>query len=236
MKRSDTLVIIPAYNEALSIPVLAKEFRAINEKFDIVVIDDGSTDETTFAAKNNSLNVITLANNLGIGGAVQTGFIYAKEKGYQYAVQVDGDGQHPPKEIKKLLQKMVTDDADVVIGSRFIEKKGFQSTIARRAGINLINAFVWFFSGLKIKDCTSGFRAYNQKAISFLSENYPEDYPEPEALVVLKRNGFKIIERSVIMEERISGKSSITALKSVNYVIKVLFALLINFLRRRNDL
>lgn len=236
MKRSDTLVIIPAYNEALSIPVLAKEFRAINEKFDIVVIDDGSTDETTLAAKNNSLNVITLANNLGIGGAVQTGFIYAKEKGYQYAVQVDGDGQHPPKEIKKLLQKMVTDDADVVIGSRFIEKKGFQSTIARRAGINLINAFVWFFSGLKIKDCTSGFRAYNQKAISFLSENYPEDYPEPEALVVLKRNGFKIIERSVIMEERISGKSSITALKSVNYVIKVLFALLINFLRRRNDL
>lgn len=184
-------------------------------------INDHSSDKTL--EKLTELGVAFLDNpiNIGIGGTVQLGFMYASENDFDIAVQVDGDGQHPPKELSKLLQPLLNNETDVIIGSRFIDKKGFQSSALRRFGINFFSRLNKFLVGVTIKDSTSGYRAYNKKAIFELIQYYPDEYPEPEAIVYLTHKGVRIKEVSVIMNERLVGVSSIKRFSTIYYMIKV---------------
>ncbi len=228
-----TLIIIPAYNEQNSLLETIKELEEViknkekNAKIDYVIINDCSKDKTLDICKENNLNVIDLPVNLGIGGAVQTGYKYAAENNYDIAIQMDADGQHKPEYIYNLI-KTVNDGNDMVIASRFIEKNGFQSTFLRRLGINLYSKLIKLFSGITIKDTTSGYRAVNKRIIRYFAENYPVDYPEPETNAILAKAKCKIKEIPVIMEERTGGKSSITAFKSIYYAGKVALAVIIS--------
>lgn len=228
-----TLIIIPAYNEQNSLLETIKELEEAiknkekNAKIDYVIINDCSKDKTLDICKENNLNVIDLPVNLGIGGAVQTGYKYAAENNYDIAIQMDADGQHKPEYIYNLI-KTVNDGNDMVIASRFIEKNGFQSTFLRRLGINLYSKLIKLFSGITIKDTTSGYRAVNKRIIRYFAENYPVDYPEPETNAILAKAKCKIKEIPVIMEERTGGKSSITAFKSIYYAGKVALAVIIS--------
>jgi len=224
-------VIIPAYNESKSIADVIAEIKDAIPDSKIVVVNDCSTDNTEQVVKGLGETVLSLPHNLGIGGAVQTGLRYARDNGYQIAVQVDGDGQHIAGEIEKLEGPIKKGEADVVIGSRFLGVGEFKSTFARRVGIKLISMVNSILTSTKITDNTSGFRAYNRNAISFLSEHYPQDYPEPVAVVELHRNKFKIAEVPVLMRERQGGTSSIGAISSIYYMIKVLVASTIAFSR-----
>ena len=233
------LVIIPAYNEQdciLSTVLKLNECSFSNGYLiDYIVVNDGSNDSTLEILQKNGLNYLNLPMNLGIGGAMQTGYIYAAENRYDYAVQLDGDGQHNPEYIKKLICEIENKNVDMAIGSRFIEKQGFQSTGLRQFGIRVVSATIKLLTGKRIKDVTSGFRACNRRTILYFSRNYAEDYPEPEAIVSLFRNGFKIIEVPVIMNERQGGTSSISGLKSAYYMLKVEFALLIQSIKRKES-
>ena len=226
------LVIIPAYNEQNSILKTVNELKDTikkeedNTKIDYVVINDCSNDRTLDICKENKLNVIDLPVNLGIGGAVQTGYKYAYEKNYDVAIQMDADGQHKPQYIQDLI-KSIEEGYEMVIASRFIEKNGFQSTFLRRLGINLYSKLIKLFSGITIKDTTSGYRAVNKRIIKYFAKSYPVDYPEPETNAILAKAKCKIKEIPVEMEERKDGKSSITALKSIYYAGKVALAILI---------
>lgn len=224
------LVIIPAYNEEDNIRSLLSELKSLNT-VDIVVINDHSKDKTSFICHNEKVNVIDLPCNLGIGGAVQTGYIYAHNNAYDVAIQVDGDGQHDPKFIPELLQPIETGEADLVIGSRYINKIGFQSTWLRRVGINYFSLLIRALMRQRITDPTSGFRACNRILIEMFAANYPTDYPEPESIVFVKRKGLKVKEVPVIMKERLGGVSSIRSLKSAHYMIKVTFAVVIDAVR-----
>jgi len=195
-------------------------------QFDIIVVNDCSKDNTSIVCKSRQINVIDLPVNLGIGGAVQTGYKYALNLGYDIAVQVDGDGQHNPIYIQKLVNK-VEQGVDMCIGSRYIEKKGFQSTLARRIGIKYFSREIYLLSKQKITDPTSGARACNKAVIKYFANSYPKDYPEPETIIALKNRDFTISETPVIMNEREEGKSSITAMKSIYYMIKVTLAMII---------
>jgi glycosyltransferase involved in cell wall biosynthesis len=195
---------------------------------DIIVVDDGSTDATAKHATAAGAVVLVLPINLGIGGAVQTGFRYAHLHGYDRALQFDGDGQHPADAIQRLLDVIDSGAADAVIGSRFLEGQGFQSTWIRRVGIVGFQWLSRLITGERFSDCTSGFRAYNAPAIAFLADTYPSDYPEVESIVILKRNGFRITEVPVTMHERQGGRSSITLVRSIYYMIKVSLASLIS--------
>lgn len=227
-----TLIIVPAYNEEQNIPIVIDEIRASLPEADILVINDCSTDRTSETVyKNSNTKLVDLPCNLGIGGAVQTGFIYAARNGYDYAVQLDGDGQHIASEVEKLITVLKEKKCDMVIGSRFLETKSFETTKIRRMGIRLFYIIYKFLFKIKITDGTSGFRAYNRKCTEFLSRHYPDDYPEPEAVVVLKKNGFEISEIGVRMRERISGKSSITPIRSVYYMVKVVLSIFISYMR-----
>jgi len=222
-------VIVPAYNEQENIISVLQDIHNANENYTIVVIDDGSADCTArVAAKEKIAKVISLPCNLGIGGAVQTGFKYASENDFDVAVQFDGDGQHIAMEIQKLLEPIITNEADAVIGSRFLQKNqhGFRSTFMRRIGIKIFEIICRISIGQRISDCTSGFRAYNKKAVNLLANNYPTDFPEPESVILLKKNYFRIKEVSVEMKERIHGKSSIGGLKSIYYMVKVILSML----------
>lgn len=230
-KHSDILAVVPAYNESGAIVRLIEEIQNVSPAVDVVVINDGSSDNTAEVAEQAGVQVISLPFNLGIGGAVQTGFKFAANHGYRMAIQVDGDGQHPPEQIPLLLQKMEEPGIDVVIGSRFLERKGYQTSRIRHLGVGV---FVFVNSLLlrkKITDNTSGFRAYNRRAICFLAENYPYDYPEPESVVLLERNGFRIAEIPVEMRERAHGESSIGALSAAYYMIKVTLAIIMNMFK-----
>jgi len=231
IKRS--LIIVPAYNESQSIGQVIRVLSSLSH-LDVVIINDGSDDNTSaLAKKTKNTSVIDHPLNLGIGAAVQTGFMYALENGYQYALQFDGDGQHLETEIDKILTPLFENKADVVIGSRFIEKKeGYQSTFLRRFGIKIFKCLSQLIIGKSITDCTSGFRAYNHKAIKFLAYHYPEDFPEPEAVILLGKNNFKIKEVPVKMKAREHGASSIGGVKSLYYMIKVMLAMLINGFRK----
>jgi glycosyltransferase involved in cell wall biosynthesis len=225
------LIIIPAYNEADSIGPLIQRLQ--NEGHaDILVVNDGSTDDTEAIVRNLGVSVISLPINLGIGGAVQTGFRYAVKNRYDAAIQFDGDGQHDSKYIEDLLRPILEDRADVVIGSRFIQKAGFQSSFLRRTGIKILQSLNSVLTGKKITDCTSGFRAYNFKAYSFLSESYSVDFPEPEAIIALLKKGFRILEVPVVMKGREAGTSSIYGFKSVYYVSKVFLSIVFEYFRR----
>lgn len=226
-----TLVIIPAYNEASNISSIVTEVRDTAPDCDIVVIDDGSNDETAALAERRGALVLSLVFNCGIGAAVQTGFKYAKENNYDAAVQIDGDGQHDPSGIAALLDEMKKSGCDLVIGSRFLSKSSYTSSRARMLGIWIFRKVNSFLLGQTITDSTSGFRAYNKRTVEFLSENYPGDYPEPEAVVLLGLKGYRIKEAPVQMRKRSGGKSSIGVSKSIYYMPKVLLAIFMNTIR-----
>ncbi|HPI90084.1 MAG TPA: glycosyltransferase family 2 protein [Spirochaetota bacterium] len=227
------LAIIPAYNEERIIVSVIDEIKGFDESIDILIINDASTDRTgQVAAACGRAIVINLPCNLGIGGAVQTGFKYAARYGYDIAFQYDGDGQHIASEISKLVRPLELHEAEVVIGSRFCTShNGFKSTLVRRIGIKIFKIVNSLLVRQWICDNTSGFRAYNKRAIQFLSSNYPGDYPEPEAVILLGRNGFRMVEVFTEMRERPEGYSSITAFKAVYYMIKVLLAIFMCALR-----
>ena len=222
-----TLVIIPAYNEEENIKRVIDNLVRNFPKYDYVVINDCSTDNTEKICRENGYNFINLPTNLGIGGGVQTGYKYALENGYDIAVQMDGDGQHNPEYLDRLVEKIETGEADIVIGSRFITKEGFQSSGMRRFGIKFLSFLIKACCGANIKDVTSGYRAVNRKFIEIYSKNYADDYPEPEAIIAGKMYGGRISEVPVVMNERVGGVSSISPFRSVYYMIKVSLAILL---------
>jgi glycosyltransferase involved in cell wall biosynthesis len=228
-----TLIIIPAFNEEANINRVIEDIRTHASDADIVVVDDGSADQTAAKAVETGVKVLSLPFNLGIGGAVQTGFQYACQQGYDAAMQVDADGQHAAAEIPKILKPLQFCECDVVIGSRFIETSGYKVPFTRMMGIRVFSFLNSLILRQKVTDNTSGFRAYNRKAIRFLSRYYPWDYPEPEAVVLLSRHGFRIREVPVQMRERQHGESSINAFRAVYYMIKVVLAILIDLLKER---
>lgn len=221
------LIIIPAYNEVGNIEKVIGELIREYPQYDYVIINDGSTDNTGEICEKNGYSVINLPINLGIGGAVQTGYRYALRQGYSLAVQADGDGQHDIKYVKDIITPLVDGDADVVIGSRFLTGEGFQSSFFRRFGISFLSGLILLCTGKKIKDVTSGFRAVNKKFISVYSQDYPSDYPEPEAIITAVMHCGKVIEVPVRMRERENGKSTINFWRSVYYMIKVTLAIFI---------
>ena len=221
------LIIIPAYNEEDSIVDVIDNLKATNGDVDYVVINDCSKDGTRKLLLEKKLNHISLPQNLGIGGAVQSGYIYAREHGYDIAIQMDGDGQHPAEEITKLVNPIVNGEADMVVGSRFVTKDGFQSTALRRFGIKFLSGLIKMRIHQRIYDVTSGFRAVNVKGIELFSNNYAQDYPEPESLITAAKSGLRICEVPVMMKERQGGVSSISSFKSVYYMIKVSLAILL---------
>ena len=221
------LIIIPAYNEAENLPKLISGIKSMLSEFDYVIINDGSTDNTRMLCEQEGMNVVTLPINSGIGVAVQTGYKYALYNDYDLAIQIDGDGQHDISYLKEIITPLEKEEADVVIGSRFIEYQGFQSSGARRMGIKLLSFFIWLCTGVKVKDVTSGFRAVNKRFIQVFAEDYSKDYPEPEAIVTAKMYGGRIKEMPVVMKERETGRSSITLWKSVYYMIKVTLAIFV---------
>ncbi|WP_108775258.1 glycosyltransferase family 2 protein [Lactimicrobium massiliense] len=231
-QKAKVLVIIPAYNESDNIKNTVSILQQKATEFDYIVVNDHSKDDTLKILKDNNFKYLNLPTNLGIGGAVQTGYKYAYENGYDMAVQVDGDGQHDPSYLKLLVETMQKEDADMVIGSRFISKEGFQSTFARRVGINYFTHLIKRLTGTTITDPTSGFRLVNKKVIELFASDYPRDYPEPESIVSLLKRGFKVIEIPVVMKERQGGQSSIRLNNSVYYMIKVTIAILIENMRK----
>lgn len=224
---SKVLIIIPAYNEADSIEKVVDNIIKNYPQYDYVVVNDGSKDNTREICRRKKYNYLNLSVNLGIGGAVQTGYKYAKDQGYEIAVQIDGDGQHDICHLEKMLDILEKKEADIVIGSRFIEKEGFQSSATRRTGIKILSTLIFLCTKCKVKDVTSGFRAVNKRFIEIYSVNYPTDYPEPEAIVAAVMHGGRIKECPVIMKERETGTSSINFIKAVYYMIKVTLAILV---------
>lgn len=227
-----SIVIIPAYNEEKSIVKTVQDICEHAPEFDYIIINDCSTDHTLDICRENRLHVLNLPINLGIGGAVQTGFLYAYTNGYDYAVQFDGDGQHDARYLQKMRDYMAEQKADMLIGSRFLEKEGFQSTGMRRFGIRYFSILIKLLTGVTITDPTSGMRMINRDIIALYSESYPKDYPEPESVVSIINRGKKVLEYPVEMRKRMEGTSSISPLKSVYYMIKVTLAILIEMLRK----
>ncbi len=222
-----TLIIIPAYNEAENIKNVVDNLAENFPQYDYVIVNDSSKDDTEMICRQNNYNYLSLPINLGIGGGVQTGYKYALEHGYEIAVQHDGDGQHDPAYIEKVIQPILDGKADIVIGSRFLSGEGFQSSASRRAGIKFLSNLIRVSCGARVKDVTSGFRAVNGRYIKFYVEDYPSDYPEPEAIVTASLNGARIQEVPVLMRERENGVSSINLKRSVYYMIKVSIAILV---------
>lgn len=234
------LVIIPAYNEEKNIIKTVESLKTVklkNHTLDYVVINDGSCDNTKKVCIENNFNLIDLPFNLGIGGAVQTGYKYAYYNNYDIAIQFDGDGQHDASYITSLIEE-IENGNDIVIGSRFIsDLSTFKSTRIRRVGINFLSWLIKKVTGKKIYDPTSGFRAVNKKIIHLFADNYPSDYPEPDTIVTIIKKDFKVSEIPVKMHERANGQSSISLMKSVYYMIKVSLAIIISSLstKKGND-
>lgn len=231
-REKKTLAIIPAYNEEGSVGNVVEGIKRYLPGTDALVVNDGSCDHTPEIAEASGATVINLPFNLGIGGAMQAGYKYAFEKGYAIAIQVDGDGQHDPKEIPKLLRALEEKEVDMVIGSRFMGDSAFKSSTMRRVGISIFSKVISWIVGQEITDPTSGFRAANQKAIGLFNTDYPQDYPEPEVLVLLHKCGLRTTEVSIGMSERCAGESSITKLRSVYYMVKVLLAIFIDCFKK----
>lgn len=221
------LIIIPAYNEAGNIEKVVNKLVQKFPQYDYVIINDGSVDDTKKICKDRKYEVLNLPINMGIGGAVQTGYRYARDNGYDAAVQIDGDGQHDVAFLGSMLRLIESGQADVVIGSRFVEKEGFQSSQIRRIGIRFLSCLGWILTGVQVKDITSGYRVVNKRFIQIFAEDYPADYPEPEAMVITAVHGGRIAEYPVVMKERENGESSITLKKSVYYMCKVSLAMII---------
>ena len=226
------LIIIPAYNESENIEKTVQMIKENTSDFDYIIINDCSTDNTKEICQKRGFNMVSLPINLGIGGAVQTGFKYALEQGYDIAVQVDGDGQHDPSFLEEMAKVLEETGCDMVIGSRFINKEGYQSSGLRRVGIKYFTALIRIITGTWITDPTSGLRMINRGIIKMFAEDYPNDYPEPEVIVAVLRQRKSVVEIPVVMMAREGGVSSISAKKSVYYMIKVTLAILIERIRR----
>jgi len=225
------LAIIPCYNEAASLPALLEQMVRHCPELDLLVIDDASTDNTAEVV-SGKLPVIRLVRNLGIGGAVQTGLKYALRNGYELALQIDGDGQHPPEQIPNMLAHYREVPVNILIGSRFLEEGGFNSTFLRRQGIFLIRWTLNLLYGSRITDPTSGMRLMDRKAIALFSEQYPQDYPEPISIANALEQGMSVAEVSVSMRSRMSGKSTISGLWSLIYMIQVVGYILLTRAKR----
>ncbi len=232
------LIIIPAYNEEKSILRVYQGIldynRDNNTNYDVIVINDGSIDNTKQICQENNIPVINLVQNLGIGGAVQTGYKYAYENDYDYAIQYDGDGQHEISCVKDILKPLQNNEADLCVGSRFIDKSSsdFKSSAARRMGIRIISNLIKVTTGKRIYDVTSGFRAANKKIIDYFAHVYPLEYPEPVTNAELLKKGIKVKEVPVKMHEREAGMSSIHTWKNVYFMINIFFSILVITLRR----
>ncbi|MEQ2547737.1 glycosyltransferase family 2 protein [Dorea ammoniilytica] len=226
------LIIIPAFNEESNIEKTVTAIQKNAQGFDYVIINDCSGDNTRQICEENGYNIVNLPINLGIGGAVQTGYKYALEHGYDVAVQVDGDGQHDPEFLSTMAEHLMDNGLDMVIGSRFIEKEGFQSSALRRIGIIFFSKLIKILTGTLITDPTSGLRMIGRNAMALFAVDYPRDYPEPESVVAVIQRGMKVEEIPVVMKEREGGVSSISLKKSVYYMIKVTLAIMIERIRK----
>jgi glycosyltransferase involved in cell wall biosynthesis len=226
------IAIVPALNEEKNIGRVVDELRAFDPALEIVVVSDGSTDRTAEVAIEHGAHVLRLPFNLGIGGAVQTGFRYAWEGGYDIAVRADGDGQHDPAQLASVLAPVLAGEADMCVGSRFVGSEGYQSSATRRIGIRLLARVVSWIAHQRVTDTTSGFQALNRRAIGLFAADYPTDYPEVEGMVLATRHKLRLREAPVSMRAREHGRSSIGAGASVYYMIKVLLALFVGLFRR----
>jgi glycosyltransferase involved in cell wall biosynthesis len=226
--------VVPAYNEAATIANVVRTLQEHAPQYDVLVVDDGSTDDTSPLAEAAGATVVKLPFNLGIGGAVQSGFTYALEGGYQRMVQVDADGQHLPEELQALSDAMDTDPSvDMVCGSRFMTDTGYPAPISRRTGIHIFAFLLSRIVGQRISDPTSGFRLYNRRGIALFAHDYPHDYPEVEAVLMVHHHRLRMSEVPVRMLERGGGVSSISSGKSAYYMVKVLLAIFVGLARRR---
>lgn len=230
--KDKVLVIIPAYNEESSLAGVVAAIRRDKPNADILIVNDGSIDNTSEVAGKLGVFVANLPYNMGIGAAMQTGYLYAERQGYDIAVQVDGDGQHPADQIARVVAPIREGRSDIVIGSRFLGEGDYVPSLARSIGIKTFSIMLSFFTGQKVSDPTSGFRAVNREVISFYSKCYPEDYPEVEAVVLLRKAGFNIMEVPVRMEARVWGKSSITYFHAFYYMIKVSLAVFVDLFKK----
>lgn len=220
--KKNILIIIPAFNEEEAIVQTVQSLLSLGS-YDYLIVNDGSTDRTRKILQENYYNHVTLPVNLGIGGAMQTGYKYAERHEYDYAIQLDADGQHNPQDLKKLVNTIQTTNANMVIGSRFVEKTSYKGSYSRRAGIYYFYNMIRIISGVKISDPTSGYRIVDRDVIRYFANEYPVDYPEVEVIVKLTRKKMKIIEVPVEMSSRQGGVSSITPTKSIYYMFKVTF-------------
>lgn len=226
------LVIIPAYNEQGGIAKTVRDVKEHAPDFDYIIINDCSTDKTLHVCRENGFSVVNLPVNLGIGGGVQTGYVYGFRSGYDVAVQFDGDGQHNARYLNEMAKMLEEENLDMVIGSRYIKKEGFQSTGLRRMGIKYFTGLIKLVTGKKITDPTSGMRMVNRDVMELYAKNYPKDYPEPESVVTILKKGKRVEEMPVQMNAREEGVSSISPKKSIYYMIKVSLAILVASLRR----
>jgi glycosyltransferase involved in cell wall biosynthesis len=227
------IAVVPAYEEEAAIGAVVRELTATDARFDVVVVDDGSADNTAAVAAAAGATVVQLPYNLGIGAAVQTGFRFALQRGYDVAVRLDGDGQHDPRELRKLLAPLESGEADIVTGSRFADDDpAYRPPLARRVGIVFFARLVSVLTGQRVTDTTSGFQALNRRAIALFAEDYPSDYPEVEATLLVLKHRLRLVEVPVRMREREHGTSSITFVSSVYYMLKVTLALLIAMFRK----
>jgi glycosyltransferase involved in cell wall biosynthesis len=226
------IAIVPALNEEETVGRVIGEIQEFDPGFDIVVVDDGSTDRTAGIAADRGAHVVRLPFNLGIGGAMQTGFRFAFEHGYDVAVQIDGDGQHDPSQLRAILGPVLAGEADLCVGSRFTGEGEFRSSFTRRIGIKIFARVVSAVVGQKVTDTTSGFRAVNRRGIALFASDYPHDYPEVESTVMLVKHKLRLREVPVAMRERGGGSSSITAVRSIYYMTKVLLAIFVGLFRR----
>jgi glycosyltransferase involved in cell wall biosynthesis len=230
---SRSLAIIPAYNEEGNVRFVVEAIHRHAPDFDVLVVDDGSTDATAGCARDAGAHVLVHPFNLGIGGAMQSGYQFACEQGYQEAVQVDSDGQHDPAEIAKLREAMREHDVDMASGSRFLEQTGYRAPFARRLGIRLFSIVLSAISGQRVTDPTSGFRLCNRRAIELFARDYPHDYPEVEGILMLHAHRLRALEVPVKMHPRRDGRSSITSGESIYYMVRVLLAIFVGLFRRR---
>jgi glycosyltransferase involved in cell wall biosynthesis len=226
------VAVVPAHNEEACVAGVVREIRALDPGLDVVVIDDGSTDRTAAQARAAGARVVRLPFNLGIGGAVQTGFRYALEHGYELAVRLDGDGQHDPEELRALVAPVLAGEADIAVGSRFAGERTHRPALVRRLGIVLFARVVSLLVRQRVTDTTSGFQALNRRGIALFAADYPHDYPEVEATVMVFRHRLRLVEVPVRMRDRAAGRSSITAPRSVYYALKVSLALFVGLFRR----
>jgi len=232
-----TLVLIPAFNEEKNVSQVIKGVQRYAPFCDILVVDDASTDNTTKVAREAGAKVLTLPVNLGDGAARQTGFIYAKQKGYDFVVQLDGDGQHQPKYIDTLLEELKSGSFDLVIGSRFLLKNGYKNPITRRVGMILFNTVTSIIIGKKITDSTSGYRAMNKRALSFLSTNiFPQNFPDADVIIFSHFVGLRMKEVGAGFQQRNFGSSLHSGWTPIYYLYKMLLSIFVTLLRKRPSL